>query len=70
MLQAIGLLMCAYLCFKGVEIWMLGATAPKEHGWSPGWIGAFFMLAAIAVAGVFTWVFIALGATAGGLPGF
>jgi len=68
MLQAIGLLMCAYLCFKGIEIWMIGTTAPKELGRGAAWAGALVFVAAVFVAVVFAWLFIAMGASSG-IPG-
>jgi NADH:ubiquinone oxidoreductase subunit K len=70
MLQGIGLLMCVYLCFKGAEIWMIGATAPKELGRGAAWAGALLFIAAVAVAIGFAWLFVAMGATATGLGRF
>lgn len=71
MLQAIGLLLCAYLCFKGMEIWLIGATAPKELGRGAAWAGALGFVAAVIVAMVFAWLFLAMGdSAANSLRGF
>jgi hypothetical protein len=70
MLQGIGLLMCVYLCFKGAEIWMIGATAPKELGRGAAWAGALLFVVAVVVAVAFAWLFVAMGATATGLGRF
>lgn len=64
MLQLMGFLLCAYLCFKGAEIWMIGACAPKEHGWAPAIIGALIFVAALGVAAFFAWGFMVQGAAA------
>ena len=66
MLQLIGFLLCAYLCFKGAEIWMIGATAPKERGWGPAFVGALVFVAAVAIAAFFAWGFLAQGAASVG----
>jgi hypothetical protein len=63
MIQTIGLLMCVYLVFKGAEIWMIGATAPKELGRGGAWAGALLFVVAVAIAVFFAWLLIAQGAT-------
>lgn len=63
MIQTIGLLMCVYLVFKGLELWMIGATAPKELGRGAAWAGALLFIVAVVVAVAFAWLLIAQGAT-------
>ncbi len=61
MIQTIGLLMCVYLVFKGLELWMIGATAPKELGRGAAWAGALLFVAAVAIAAFFAWLLIMQG---------
>ena len=56
-------MLCVYLCFKGAEIWMIGATAPKELGRGASWAGALLFVAAVGIAVLFAVGFTAQGAS-------
>lgn len=62
MLQIIGYLLCVYLVFKGIEIWMIGTTAKKENNRWAGVIGGLFFWTAFALAILFAVFFTAQGA--------
>jgi hypothetical protein len=63
MIQAIGILLCFYLVFKGYEILQIAICSPRaDRGWALG-IGTLFFLASIVLAVVFALMFISTGSS-------
>lgn len=55
MIPTIGLLLCVYLVFKGVEIFQLGYCQEKP---GPKILGLVALIASVGLAGVFALMFI------------
>lgn len=62
MIPLMGLLLCVYLVFKGVEILQIGLSSsrPDNHGVKV--IGIFALLASVAIAAFFALIFLTSGA--------
>lgn len=53
MLQIIGLLLCCYLVFKGVEIFQIGLSSARETRGGAVTLGVLALVAAILIAAIF-----------------
>jgi hypothetical protein len=62
-IQIIGLLLCVYLVFKGVEILQIGISSQREGGW-PIALGWLALVASIVIAAIFAFLLLASGAQA------
>lgn len=70
MIPLIGLLLCVYLVFKGIEIysilWAAYNSSRRDSNGEPApssaiWLGAFVLIAAIGMASIFALMFLAAG---------
>lgn len=68
MIQLIGLLLCAYLIFKGAEILMVAAASARDDRRTLIIWGVVCLVAAIAIAGSFALLFLASGVSMSDLP--
>jgi nitric oxide reductase large subunit len=62
MIQIIGLLLCVYLVFKGIEIFQIAISSPVENN-SPRILGTIALIAAIGIAALFAFLLLASGAS-------
>lgn len=67
MVQIIGLLLCVYLVFKGVEIFQTGLASTREDRKLVMTVGLISLVSAIGIAGFFALLFIVQGASIGDL---
>jgi len=61
MIQLIGLLLCVYLAFKGVEILQIALASTREDRKTVMGMGIVALIASIVVAGLFAHVFLYSG---------
>jgi hypothetical protein len=67
MLQLIGLLLCVYLVFKGVEIFQIVYVTDRKWHEMPYLLGLAALVAAVVIAAVFAILFLSAGAGSAGL---
>jgi hypothetical protein len=65
MMQIIGLLMCVYLVFKGVEIFQIVYVTERKWNEMPYLLGACALVASIVLAALFAYWLIEAGAQIG-----
>lgn len=68
MIQIIGLLLCVYLVFKGIEILMTAAASTHESRNTLVVWGVLCFLAAVAIAGLFAFLLLMSGSPMPNLP--
>jgi protein-S-isoprenylcysteine O-methyltransferase Ste14 len=61
MLQIIGLLLCVYLVFKGVEIFQIVYVTDRKWNEMPWLLGLAALVASIVLAALFAWLLIESG---------
>jgi uncharacterized membrane protein len=61
MLQIIGLLLCFYLVFKGLEIFQIGLSSARETRGSALALGVIALVAAMVIAGLFAMMLMGQG---------
>jgi hypothetical protein len=61
MVQIIGLLLCVYLVFKGVEIFQIAFSSPKDQKGASMALGALALVASIIIAALFAWWLVEAG---------
>lgn len=68
MLQLIGLLLCVYLVFKGVEIFQIVYVTDRKWHEMPYLLGAACLIASIVIAAIFAFLLLSTGASLQSLP--
>lgn len=61
MIQIIGLLLCVYLVFKGVEIFQIVYVTDRKWNEMPWLLGFAALIASIVIAVFFAWLLIESG---------
>jgi uncharacterized membrane protein YdbT with pleckstrin-like domain len=61
MIQIIGLLLCVYLVFKGIEIFQIAISSPRENKSGAVAVGTISLIASIVIAVLFAWWLITAG---------
>jgi high-affinity Fe2+/Pb2+ permease len=61
MIQIIGLLLCVYLVFKGLEILQIAMASPKEPKGAAVALGVLALIASVALGILFAWWLIEAG---------